>query len=33
MSGPRSKRVVAEYPDFWLVEKHGEAGDVAEDLA
>jgi hypothetical protein len=25
--------VVEEYPHFWLLEKHGEAGDVAEKLA
>jgi len=25
--------VVKEYPHFWLIEKHGEAGDVAEELA
>jgi hypothetical protein len=25
--------VVEEYPHFWLIEKHGEAGDVAEKLA
>jgi hypothetical protein len=25
--------VVAEYPRFWLIEKRGEAGDVAEKLA
>jgi hypothetical protein len=25
--------VVARYPHFWLVEKLGEAGDVAESLA
>ena len=25
--------VVAEYPHFWLVEKAGKAGDVAEDAA
>ena len=25
--------VVTKYSHFWLVEKHGEAGDVAEDLA
>ena len=25
--------VIEEYPHFWLVEKHGEAGDVAETLA
>jgi hypothetical protein len=25
--------VVKEYPHFWLVEKHGEAGEVAEELA
>jgi hypothetical protein len=25
--------VVKEYPHFWLMEKHGEAGDVAEKLA
>jgi hypothetical protein len=25
--------VVRQYPDFWLVEKRGEAGDVAEELA
>ena len=24
--------VVKEYPDFWLVEKQGEAGDIAESL-
>ena len=25
--------VVNEYPHFWIVEKRGEAGDVAEELA
>ena len=25
--------VVKEYPHFWLIEKQGEAGDVAEELA
>lgn len=25
--------VVEEYPHFWLIEKHGEAGDEAEALA
>jgi hypothetical protein len=25
--------VVEKYPHFWLVEKYGEAGEVAEDLA
>ncbi len=25
--------VVKEYPHFWLVEKHGEAGEVAKKLA
>ena len=25
--------VVKEHPHFWLVEKRGEAGDVAEELA
>jgi hypothetical protein len=25
--------VIKEYPHFWLVEKQGEAGDVAEELA
>ena len=25
--------VVKEYPHFWLIEKHGEAGEVAEKLA
>ena len=25
--------VVKEYPHFWLIEKHGEAGDVADELA
>jgi hypothetical protein len=25
--------VVKEYQHFWLIEKHGEAGDVAEQLA
>jgi hypothetical protein len=25
--------VVKEYPHFWLIEKHGEAGDIAEELA
>ena len=24
---------VEEYPHIWLIEKHGEAGDVAEKLA
>jgi hypothetical protein len=25
--------VMKEYPHFWMVEKFGEAGDVAEELA
>jgi hypothetical protein len=25
--------VVKKYPHFWLVEKYGEAGEVAEELA
>ena len=25
--------VVKEYPQFWLVEKKGEAGEIAEELA
>ena len=25
--------VVKKYPHFWLVEKHGEAGDIAKKLA
>jgi hypothetical protein len=25
--------VVKEYSHFWLIEKHGEAGEVAEELA
>ena len=25
--------VVEEHPHFWLIEKHGEAGDEAESLA
>jgi hypothetical protein len=25
--------VIEEYPHFWLIEKHGEAGDAAEALA
>ena len=25
--------VVKQYPHFWLVEKHGEAGEVAKKLA
>lgn len=25
--------VIAEYPHFWLIEKQGEAGEVAEELA
>ncbi len=24
--------VVEEYPHYWLIEKHGEAGEVAEKL-
>jgi len=24
--------VVKEYPHFWLIEKHGQAGNVAEEL-
>ena len=24
--------VVEEYPHFWIIEKHGEAGDLAEQL-
>ena len=27
------EEVVAEYPHFWIIEKRGEAGDVAEKLA
>ncbi len=26
------ERVVDRQPDYWVVEKHGTAGDVAEDL-
>ncbi len=29
---PDVEVVVKEYPDFWLVEKQGEAGDIAEKL-
>jgi hypothetical protein len=25
--------VVKEYPHFWLIEKHGQAGDAAEASA
>jgi hypothetical protein len=25
--------VIAEYPHFWMIEKQGEAGEVAEELA
>ena len=25
--------VVREYPHFWLIEKHGKAGEVAKKLA
>jgi hypothetical protein len=25
--------VIEEHPEFWLVEKHGEAGETAEKLA
>jgi hypothetical protein len=27
------ERIVKEYPHFWIVEKQGEAGDVAHELA
>lgn len=27
------ERVIAEYPHFWIIEKHGDAGDGAEELA
>jgi hypothetical protein len=27
------EQVVKEYPHFWIVEKRGEAGEVAEQLA
>ena len=30
---PELEEVVAEYPHFWIIEKRGEAGDVAEKLA
>jgi hypothetical protein len=30
---PNLEAVVEEYPDFWLIEKHGEAGEMAERLA
>ena len=30
---PDLEAVVEEYPHFWLIEKHGEAGDVAAKLA
>ena len=29
----KHETVVKEYQHFWLIEKHGEAGDVAEELA
>jgi hypothetical protein len=29
---PGVEEVVKEYPHFWIVEKRGEAGDVAADL-
>jgi hypothetical protein len=32
-TGGDVERVVKEYPHFWIVEKVGEAGDVAEELA
>jgi hypothetical protein len=25
--------VVREYPHFWLIEKHGKAGEVAKELS
>ena len=25
--------VVTEYPHFWLIEKHGRAGEVAKELS
>ena len=28
-----ARTVVKEYRHFWLIEKHAEAGDVAEELA
>jgi hypothetical protein len=30
---PECEAVVKEYPHFWLVDKHSEAGEVAEELA
>ena len=29
---PEAEEVIKEYPDFWIVEKRGEAGAVAEQL-
>jgi len=29
---PRVKVVVKEYPDFWLVQKQGEAEEIVEEL-
>jgi hypothetical protein len=29
---PDVEEVVKEYPEFWIVEKRGEAGDIAEEL-
>jgi len=29
---PEAEEVLKEYPNFWIVEKHGEAGAVAEKL-
>jgi hypothetical protein len=30
---PDLEAVVEEYPHFWLIEKHGEVGEVAAKLA
>jgi hypothetical protein len=30
---PHLEVVVKEHPLFWLIEKHGDAGEVAEKLA
>jgi hypothetical protein len=30
---PDFEAVVKEYPHFWLVDKHNEAGNLAEELA
>lgn len=30
---PEAEAVIEEHPNFWLVEKTGEAGEAAEELA